>query len=257
MNSQKQLLTNALLASYAFTGDIFTDAPECRHAVNAAKNLAVLANILGGTNPTVIATGNFLVDGKDVGEVKVVADGTILFGANDTFNAPALLYQIRLEGRDDPFDVEMHVSGDAPTYMWCISSGESAKFYQHVLQMGDPLVAFAVQHLKAGRSVIDRFRIPGPSYFTMHYCGDDFLVNESLLESIELELGEPLVLLSAATGDQLVTSDMALKDIIVKTLDQWGVKSKAAGKTAGFIETVQTTLDALPKSKAALNSPLL
>lgn len=257
MNSQKQLLTNALLASSAFTGDIFTDAPECRHAVNAAKNLAVLASVLGGSNPPVIVTGNFLVDGADVAEVKVVADGTILFDPSDIFDTSARQYQISLEGRDAPFNVEMHASGDAPTSTWCVSAGDSAAFYQHVLQMEDPLVAFAVEHLKAGRSVIDRFRIPGPGYFTMHFCGDDFLVNDSLLDHIELEMGSPLVLLRTATSDQLVTRDMALKDIIVKTLDDPGVKSKAAGKTAEIIETVYRVLDALPKGKDALNSPLL
>lgn len=80
MTHPKQTLINQALRAVSELGDIFSDAPECRAAAAAGKNLVALSQLLHWNfalvSPTV-ASGTLLADGVPVSKVAIGIDGSL------------------------------------------------------------------------------------------------------------------------------------------------------------------------------------
>ncbi|HKT71080.1 MAG TPA: hypothetical protein VJP83_16655 [Terriglobales bacterium] len=128
----KDTLIDKLLVAVSGTGDVYTDARECRAQVAAAENLSVLAGILQANVSSRACNGTLFADGAAIGTVSVDIDGSLFWEPPSDFDSSEVrAWTVQLFG-GETVAVSKFVVGDASDdERWVISDAQA--FYTALL----------------------------------------------------------------------------------------------------------------------------
>lgn len=113
----------------------------------------------------------------------------------------------------------------------------------------DPLTAFVIGELTAGRTPITRFALDGAPYW-LFYQGDEVLVNNTMLASIEKGLGTELVRVDSTMQSAFMTRVQAKSSFTEK---DWAKARKKGTTTEMFEAWAETMASNLPTAKDVLS----
>lgn len=123
-------LNQAILASLAGIGGIFTDAVECKASVAAAENLVTFAKMVAANAPASVTTGDLFADGELVTQVTVHIDGRLTVSVPEGFDTSGHRWTASILGETIPVDFFAGECSDDET--WVI--GDADAFYTRLLK---------------------------------------------------------------------------------------------------------------------------
>ncbi len=113
----------------------------------------------------------------------------------------------------------------------------------------DPLTAYVIGELTAGRTPITRLGLDGAPYW-LFYQGDEVLVNNTMLASIENALGTELVRVMSTMQSAFMTREQAKSSF---SKEDWAAARKKGTTTEDFEAWAEAMASRLPTAKDVLS----
>ena len=113
----------------------------------------------------------------------------------------------------------------------------------------DPLAAYAIEELMAGRPPISRLPLPG-ARFCLDYQGDEVLVTSAMLAAIEQGLETELVRMTTTMQTVFVSREQAKSSFSER---DWTKARKEGATNENFEAWAKTMASSLPTAKDVLS----